>query len=123
MIAGHNCGVYDICLAPDQAPVQQQSIGAKPVAMLVHNGINGGLLAACADALNLLEYACSSAEKCLADAWKPQTRCAELYAYCLNLAEIAEAWRDGGVITTWQRDPSASAAPDKSRAEIHAGID
>src|SRR5215831_6100927 len=63
---------------------------------MIHNGIEYGLMEAYAEGLDILRHADSDA--------RPEEE-----HYSLDLAEIAEVWRHGSVISSWLLDLTASA--------------
>jgi 6-phosphogluconate dehydrogenase len=78
--------------------------GAGHFVKMVHNGIEYGLMQAFAEGFDILRGADS-------DALAPGAR------YALPLADIAEVWRRGSVLTSWLLDLTASAlAEDPSLA-------
>jgi len=70
--------------------------GAGHFVKMIHNGIEYGLMQAYAEGFDLLRNASSEALP-------------EAYRYDLNLADIAEVWRRGSVITSWLLDRAAIA--------------
>ena len=76
---------------------------------MVHNGIEYGLMAAYAEGFNILSRANAGKEEREADAETAPLRNPEYYRYDLDLAEIAEVWRRGSVISSWLLDLSALA--------------
>lgn len=91
--------------------------GAGHFVKMVHNGIEYGLMAAYAEGFNLLQSAGigrpgPTAQGTQASAPNAETAPLdepELYAYDMNLADIAELWRRGSVISSWLLDLSAEA--------------
>jgi 6-phosphogluconate dehydrogenase len=76
---------------------------------MVHNGIEYGLMAAYAEGLNILHHANAGREKRAVDAETTPLRHPEHYAFDLDLADIAELWRRGSVISSWLLDLAAQA--------------
>ncbi len=92
--------------------------GAGHFVKMVHNGIEYGLMAAYAEGLNILRHANAGKLKRTADAETTPLRRPELYAYDLNLTDIAEVWRRGSVISSWLLDLAAAAlleSPDLAK--------
>ena len=92
--------------------------GAGHFVKMVHNGIEYGIMAFYAEGLNILHHANAGKQKQTADAETAPLRRPELYQYELNLADIAEVWRRGSVISSWLLDLAASAllgSPDLSK--------
>ena len=83
--------------------------GAGHFVKMVHNGIEYGLMAAYAEGLAILENANIGNTTATVDAETTPLRDPEHYRYDLNLADIAEVWRRGSVITSWLLDLSATA--------------
>ena len=83
--------------------------GAGHFVKMVHNGIEYGLMAAYAEGLNILYQANAGKQRRDIDAETTPLRHPEHYQYDLNLAEVAEVWRRGSVISSWLLDLSAEA--------------
>ena len=83
--------------------------GAGHFVKMVHNGIEYGLMAAYAEGLNILFQANAGKRRRDVDAETTPLRNPEHYQYDLNLAEVAEVWRRGSVISSWLLDLSAEA--------------
>jgi len=85
--------------------------GAGHFVKMVHNGIEYGLMAAYAEGLNILKHAdigttSHQAEK---DAETTPLRNPEHYQFDFNLADVAEVWRRGSVVSSWLLDLTAQA--------------
>jgi 6-phosphogluconate dehydrogenase len=92
--------------------------GAGHFVKMVHNGIEYGMMAAYAEGLNILRHANVGKLKRAVDAETTPLRHPELYAYDLNVADIAEVWRRGSVISSWLLDLAAKAlveSPDLAK--------
>jgi len=83
--------------------------GAGHFVKMVHNGIEYGLMAAYAEGFNILRNANVGAKPEAADAETAPLADPEAYRYDLNVAEIAEMWRRGSVISSWLLDLTAEA--------------
>jgi 6-phosphogluconate dehydrogenase len=83
--------------------------GAGHFVKMVHNGIEYGLMAAYAEGFNILRHAGAGRESREADAETAPLRDPDYYQYDFNLADIAELWRRGSVISSWILDLSAKA--------------
>jgi 6-phosphogluconate dehydrogenase len=84
--------------------------GAGHFVKMVHNGIEYGLMAAYAEGLGILRAANVGRQAGEgADAETTPLRNPEEYQYDLKLADIAEVWRRGSVITSWLLDLTAAA--------------
>ena len=83
--------------------------GAGHFVKMVHNGIEYGLMAAYAEGFNILRHADAGREARDKDAETAPLRDPDYYRYDFNLADIAELWRRGSVISSWILDLSARA--------------
>ena len=83
--------------------------GAGHFVKMVHNGIEYGLMAAYAEGMNILRHANAGKTSRAGDAETAPLRNPEHYQYNFNLADIAEVWRRGSVISSWLLDLTASA--------------
>ncbi len=90
--------------------------GAGHFVKMVHNGIEYGIMAAYAEGLNVLKYAnvgkpgqASPLASSPASAEVTPLRHPEYYQFDFNLADVAEVWRRGSVISSWLLDLTASA--------------
>jgi 6-phosphogluconate dehydrogenase len=83
--------------------------GAGHFVKMVHNGIEYGIMASYAEGLNILRHANAGKQKQTVDAETTPLRHPERYEYDLNIADIAEVWRRGSVISSWLLDLAASA--------------
>jgi 6-phosphogluconate dehydrogenase len=83
--------------------------GAGHFVKMVHNGIEYGIMAAYAEGLNVLRGANAGKTQRAIDAETTPLRDPEHYQYDLHLADIAEVWRRGSVISSWLLDLTASA--------------
>jgi 6-phosphogluconate dehydrogenase len=82
--------------------------GAGHFVKMVHNGIEYGLMQAYAEGFDILRHA--------NDAGLPEAR-----RYDLDLADIAELWRRGSVVTSWLLDLSAEALARDPRLDGFGG--
>ena len=92
--------------------------GAGHFVKMVHNGIEYGIMASYAEGLNILRHANAGTRQRTVDAETTPLRHPERYAYDLNLADIAEVWRRGSVISSWLLDLAAAAlleSPDLNK--------
>ncbi len=83
--------------------------GAGHFVKMVHNGIEYGIMAAYAEGFGILEAANVGARDHVVDAETTPLRDPERYRYPMNLADIAEVWRRGSVISSWLLDLTATA--------------
>lgn len=95
--------------------------GAGHFVKMVHNGIEYGLMAAYAEGLSILKKANVGKSERTVDAETAPLRNPEDYQYELNLADIAEVWRRGSVITSWLLDLTAAALARDPTLERFAG--
>jgi 6-phosphogluconate dehydrogenase len=97
------------------------SNGAGHFVKMVHNGIEYGLMAAYAEGLNILHHANIGKQTSSANAETTPLRHPEHYQYDFNLAEIAEVWRRGSVISSWLLDLTAIALLEQRTLEKFSG--
>jgi 6-phosphogluconate dehydrogenase len=84
--------------------------GAGHFVKMVHNGIEYGLMAAYAEGLNILKHAnIGKGGPREHDAETTPLRNPEHYQYDFDLADVAEVWRRGSVISSWLLDLTAQA--------------
>ncbi|MGH8034137.1 MAG: phosphogluconate dehydrogenase (NAD(+)-dependent, decarboxylating) [Lysobacterales bacterium] len=83
--------------------------GAGHFVKMVHNGIEYGLMEAYAEGFNLLKHANAGKQRRETDAETTPLREPEYYQYDFDLADIAEVWRRGSVISSWVLDLAAHA--------------
>jgi 6-phosphogluconate dehydrogenase len=83
--------------------------GAGHFVKMVHNGIEYGIMAAYAEGFNILRHANIGAEEHAADAETAPLSDPEAYRYPIDVAEVAEVWRRGSVISSWLLDLIADA--------------
>jgi len=96
-------------------------VGAGHFVKMVHNGIEYGLMAAYAEGLNVLKHADVGTHARDADAETAPLEHPERYRFSLDVAEIAEVWRRGSVVSSWLLDLTAAALHDSPRLEGFAG--
>ena len=82
--------------------------GAGHFVKMVHNGIEYGLMQAYAEGFDILRHAD-------AETLKPGHR------FTLNLADIAEVWRRGSVVTSWLLDLTAAALAHEGELASYSG--
>jgi len=83
--------------------------GAGHFVKMVHNGIEYGLMQAYAEGFDILKNAGSNALP-------------EAERFDLDIADIAEVWRRGSVITSWLLDLTASALAEDPRLDAYSGF-
>ena len=95
--------------------------GAGHFVKMVHNGIEYGLMAAYAEGLNILEHADAGLHERAADAETAPLTEPEYYRYEIEVAEVAELWRRGSVISSWLLDLTAAALRESPTLEGFEG--
>ncbi len=95
--------------------------GAGHFVKMVHNGIEYGLMAAYAEGFNILRHANVGQHTHVQDAETTPLRDPEHYQYDFDVAEIAEVWRRGSVISSWLLDLTASALAKNAELDAFAG--
>jgi 6-phosphogluconate dehydrogenase len=95
--------------------------GAGHFVKMVHNGIEYGLMAAYAQGLNILKHANAGKSTQEVDAETTPLRDPKYYQFDMNLAEIAEVWRRGSVISSWLLDLTAAALHKSPNLEEYEG--
>jgi 6-phosphogluconate dehydrogenase len=83
--------------------------GAGHFVMMVHNGIEYGIMASYAEGLNILHQANAGAESQEASAETAPLRDPQYYRYEIDVADVAEVWRRGSVVSSWLLDLTAAA--------------
>jgi 6-phosphogluconate dehydrogenase len=98
--------------------------GAGHFVKMVHNGIEYGMMAAYAEGFNVLARAGIGREKQVYDAQTTPLRNPQHYQFDFDLADVAELWRRGSVITSWLLDLAAGAlAHDPHLAAFTGRVD
>jgi 6-phosphogluconate dehydrogenase len=95
--------------------------GAGHFVKMIHNGIEYGMMAAYAEGLNILRHANVGKQQQTKDAETTPLRNPEHYLYDLNIADIAEVWRRGSVISSWLLDLAAISLLDSPDLAKFAG--
>jgi len=93
---------------PGQGYIHAGPNGAGHFVKMIHNGIEYGLMQAYAEGFDILRHA--------GDASLP-----EEHRLDLNLADIAETWRRGSVITSWLLDLTAAALAHEGDLASYSG--
>ena len=91
--------------------------GAGHFVKMVHNGVEYGMMAAIAEGLSIIKHADAGLHQDEADAETAPLRNPEAYRYTIDVAEVAEVWRRGSVVSSWLVDLTAAAfakSPDLS---------
>jgi 6-phosphogluconate dehydrogenase len=96
-------------------------VGAGHFVKMVHNGIEYGLMEAYAEGLNVLKRANVGATKRESDAETAPLEHPEFYLYDFDLAQVAEVWRRGSVISSWLLDLTAQALAESPELDEYSG--
>jgi 6-phosphogluconate dehydrogenase len=97
--------------------------GAGHFVKMVHNGIEYAIMAAYAEGMNLLRAANAGKHARESDAETAPLRNPEHYQYEINVADVAEVWRRGSVISSWLLDLTATAlAEDPTLAKFSGRV-
>ncbi len=91
--------------------------GAGHFVKMVHNGVEYGMMAAIAEGLSIIKHANVGTKDIEADAETSPLAHPEFYSYDINVADVAEVWRHGSVVSSWLVDSAATAlakSPDLS---------
>ncbi len=83
--------------------------GAGHFVKMIHNGIEYGMMQAYAEGFDILRSASQAS-------LPPERR------YELDLAEIAEVWRHGSVISSWLLDLTAAALAENATLSSYSGV-
>jgi len=94
---------------PERGYIHCGPCGAGHFVKMVHNGIEYGLMQAYAEGFNILKGAARNG--------RPQDE-----RYDLDLADIAEVWRRGSVISSWLLDLTAIALAADPKLEGFSGL-
>jgi len=86
--------------------------GAGHFVKMVHNGVEYGIMAAYAEGFGVLRGANAGKHARAADAETAPLRNPEHYQYEIDVADVAEVWRRGSVISSWLLDLTAVALAD-----------
>jgi 6-phosphogluconate dehydrogenase len=93
----------------EQGYIHAGPVGAGHFVKMVHNGIEYGLMQAYAEGFDILKG-------------KGATDGAPAEHYELNLADIAEVWRRGSVVSSWLLDLAAQALADHPALDEFTGV-
>ncbi len=95
--------------------------GAGHFVKMVHNGIEYGLMAAYAEGLAIIEAADIGMRPQAYSAEEAPLSNPEYYQYDVNIAEVAEVWRRGSVVSSWLLDLTATALAGNPDLEGFSG--
>jgi len=88
---------------------------------MVHNGIEYALMAAYAEGLNILKHANVGKQAHDIDAETTPLRNPEEYQYDINVADVAELWRRGSVVSSWLLDLTAASLQEDAELSNFSG--
>jgi 6-phosphogluconate dehydrogenase len=83
--------------------------GAGHFVKMVHNGVEYGMMAAIAEGLSIIKHADIGKHQQEIDAETTPLRDPQYYQYDIDVAEVAEVWRRGSVVSSWLVDLTADA--------------
>jgi 6-phosphogluconate dehydrogenase len=83
--------------------------GAGHFVKMVHNGIEYGMMAAIAEGLSIIKHANAGLHQQEFDAETTPLRDPEAYQYEIDVADVAEVWRRGSVVSSWLVDLTSAA--------------
>jgi 6-phosphogluconate dehydrogenase len=95
--------------------------GAGHFVKMVHNGIEYGMMAAIAEGLSIIKNADIGKHQHEIDAETTPLRDPQYYQFDIDLAEVAEVWRRGSVISSWLIDLTADALARSPELEDFSG--
>ena len=95
--------------------------GAGHFVKMVHNGIEYGLMAAYAEGMGILRAADVGKDSHAVDAETTPLRNPAHYQYDINVADVAELWRRGSVVSSWLLDLTATALQEDPTLSKFAG--
>ena len=110
-------GLGDIARTPHRAGrdpraelgyIHAGPVGAGHFVKMIHNGIEYGLMQAYAEGFDILRGAASASLP-------------EAHRFDFDLADIAEVWRRGSVVTSWLLDLTATALTEDQRLGSYSG--
>src|SRR6185312_781578 len=102
-------GRKDSDTRPERGYIHCGPNGAGHFVKMIHNGIEYGLMQAYAEGFDILKNAAS-------EALPPAQR------YTPDLADIAEVWRRGSVVTSWLLDLTAMALAEDPQLARYSGV-
>ena len=84
--------------------------GAGHFVKMVHNGVEYGMMASIAEGLSIIKHAnVGKTQSAEVDAETTPLRNPEYYSFDINIADVAEVWRHGSVVSSWLVDLTADA--------------
>src|SRR5690606_4985964 len=94
----------------EQGYIHVGAAGAGHYVKMIHNGIEYGLMQAYAEGFDLLK----DKAQLFADG--------SVDGFDLNVADIAEVWRRGSVVTSWLLDLCATALAENEELSNYSGV-
>jgi 6-phosphogluconate dehydrogenase len=95
--------------------------GAGHFVKMVHNGVEYGMMAAVAEGLSIIRHADAGLHQSEIDAETAPLRVPQAYQYEINVADVAEVWRRGSVVSSWLVDLIAAAFAKSPDLEDFSG--
>ncbi len=95
--------------------------GAGHFVKMVHNGVEYGMMAAIAEGLSIIKSADVGMHQQEYDAETTPLRDPEAYQYDINVADVAEVWRRGSVVSSWLVDLTAAAFAKSAELDDFSG--
>jgi 6-phosphogluconate dehydrogenase len=95
--------------------------GAGHFVKMVHNGIEYGIMAAYAEGFNILKNANIGNHPEAIDAETTPLRDPDHYKYEIPVAEVAEVWRRGSVVSSWLLDLTAASLTESPDLQDFSG--
>jgi 6-phosphogluconate dehydrogenase len=95
--------------------------GAGHFVKMVHNGVEYGMMASIAEGLSIIKHANVGLHPREADAETAPLEHPEFYAYEINVADVAEVWRHGSVVSSWLVDLTAAALATSPELDQFSG--
>jgi 6-phosphogluconate dehydrogenase len=89
---------------------------------MVHNGVEYGMMASIAEGLSIIKHAnAGKTQPTEVDAETTPLRNPEYYSFDINIADVAEVWRHGSVVSSWLVDLTADALARSPELEEFSG--
>lgn len=95
--------------------------GAGHFVKMVHNGVEYGMMAAVSEGLSIIKHADAGLRRRAVDAETAPLREPEAYQYEIDVAEVAEVWRRGSVVSSWLVDLVADALARSPELDTFTG--
>jgi 6-phosphogluconate dehydrogenase len=95
--------------------------GAGHFVKMVHNGVEYGMMAAIAEGLSVIKHANAGNVTQAVDAETTPLRDSWAYEYDIDVAEVAEVWRRGSVVSSWLLDLTAAALAESPDLAGYSG--